>query len=189
MPMMLSGSPRHKRHAGVGRGEHLADQFVGRQVGVEGAHLGAVDHDVRHRHLGEFEQSAEHVALGARHPAFAMKDVDCAAQLVVPGHRRLARQRHAAEAQHAAHQDFDGADDRPEHGDEERHRRRDDQRDAVRIGDGDRLRQDFAEHDDQRRHDRGGVDHPALADRRRPARWWRAPRRRWSPAGRRAASR
>ena len=45
-------------------------------------------------------------------------------------------------------------------------RRRDQQRHAVGIGDGDRLGQNFAENHDQRGHDDGGVDDALIADRR-----------------------
>ena len=74
-----------ERHARIGRGEHFAHEFVGRQVGVERAHLGAMDHRVADRNLVEFQQPAEHVALVARDLALAMQDVDRAAQFLGAG--------------------------------------------------------------------------------------------------------
>ena len=74
-----------KRHAGIGRGERLAHKIGRRQIGVERAHLGAVDHHVADRHFGEFEQAAEHVALIARNFALAMQHVDGAAQFLGAG--------------------------------------------------------------------------------------------------------
>ena len=113
----------------------------------------------------KFQQAAEHVAFGARHAAFAMQDVDRAAQFLVAGHARfVTRQIDAEQPQHAAHERFDRADDRPEHRHEEGDGRRDQQRHAVGVGDGDRLGQHLAEDDDQRRHDDGRVDDALVAD-------------------------
>ena len=68
-----------ERHAGVGQIDDLADEFLGRKIGVDEPHLGAMHHDVRHRNLGEFEEAAEHVALLALDAALAVQDVDRAA--------------------------------------------------------------------------------------------------------------
>ncbi len=153
-----------QRHAGVGRVDHFANDFLRRQIGVDEPHLGAMHHDVGHRNLGELEQAAEHVALFALDAAFAMQDVDRAHQLFVAGDPRiLLDQRHAAQTQEAPHQRLDRAHDRTEDGDEEQHQRRDQKRHAVGIGDGDGLGRHLAEDDDQRGHDEGRRPNPALA--------------------------
>ena len=79
-----------QRHARIGRGQHFAHQFVGRQIGVDRAHFGAMDHRVADRDLVEFEQAAEHVALVARDLALAMQDVDGALQFLGAGDAELA---------------------------------------------------------------------------------------------------
>ena len=76
----LSAPERQPR---IRRGRHLPDQFLRRQIGVEGKHFRPVDHDVRDFEVAKFEQAAEHVAIGPRHTALAMQEIDGTFQLFV----------------------------------------------------------------------------------------------------------
>ena len=85
--------------ARIGRFDRLAHHLLRRQVGVDEPHLGPVDHHVADRHLGEFEQAAEHVAVVALDLALAVQDVDRAHQLLVARDARIGLgQRQAADA-------------------------------------------------------------------------------------------
>src|ERR1700722_11332188 len=157
--------PTPERHPGIGRRDHLAHQLLWRQVGVDKPHFGAVNHHVRDGDLGQFQKAAEHIALVALDFAFAMQDVDRAHQFFMARNARVAlAERDAAQAQDAAHQDLDRAHDRTEYGHEEGNQRRDEQRNAIRIGDSDGLRHHLAENDNQRGHDRSRGPHAALAE-------------------------
>ena len=156
--------PTPERHAGVGRSDDLAHELVGRQVGVDEPHFGAMNHHIRHRDLGQLQKAAEHIALVSLDFPFAVKNVDRSHQLLMAGNSRIQiDKRDAAQTQDAAHQRLDCADDRSENGHEEQHERRDQQRNAVRIGDRDRLRHHLAKNDNQRGHDYGRGPHPVIA--------------------------
>jgi hypothetical protein len=96
--------------------QDLAHHRFGRIVGIDRAHIGAVDHDVGDFELGEVEQAADAVAILAHHEAVAAEIVDRAAQLVLRRALRLdARQLIAEHGKQArAHgndqQDEDGKD-------------------------------------------------------------------------------
>ena len=123
-----------------------------------------MNHHVRYRNLGQLQEPAKHIALVPLDFPFAVQNVDRAHQLLMAGNSRIQLdQRNAAETQHAADQRLDCADDRSENGYEEQHKRRDQQRNAVGIGDRDRLRHHLAENDDQRGHDNGRGPHSVIA--------------------------
>ncbi|MGY4423612.1 hypothetical protein ACVWY2_006061 [Bradyrhizobium sp. JR6.1] len=69
-----------QRDAGVFARQHLAHQFLGRQVGIDHGHLGAVDHHVGDLQFAEVQQPAEHVAVLLLDLAFVMQQIDRAAQ-------------------------------------------------------------------------------------------------------------
>jgi hypothetical protein len=69
-----------QRNAGVFGRQHLAHDVLGRQVGVDQHHLGAMDHDVGDLKLAQIEQPAEHIAVELFDAAFMMDQVDRAAQ-------------------------------------------------------------------------------------------------------------
>ena len=77
--------PAPEGHAGIGRSDHFAHQLVRRKIGVDEPHFGAVNHHVRDRDLGQFQKTAEHVALVALDFAFAMQDVDRAHEFFMAG--------------------------------------------------------------------------------------------------------
>ena len=105
------------------------------------------------------EQAAEHVALVALDAAFAVQDVDRAAQFVMAGDTAILIESDTPNRRSMPRTSASTAlTIGPNTRHEEQHSRRDQQRNAVGIGDGDRLRQHFAEDDDQRRHDHGGVE-------------------------------
>jgi hypothetical protein len=78
---------RHARHR---CGEHRLDHGRGRIVGIDGDHLGAVDHHVRDGKVAQVEQAAEHVAVELLDVAFLMQEIDRAAQLLVRREHRPA---------------------------------------------------------------------------------------------------
>ena len=90
---MFSGLLAPERHARDRRVEHRVDDLLGRIVGVDRDHLGAVDHHVGDREVAQIEQAAEHVAVVLLDAALAVQQVDRAAQFLVrrqdrPGRRR-----------------------------------------------------------------------------------------------------
>ena len=104
---MFSGLPRQSGMR-VYRGlEHGVDDLLGRIVGVDRDHLGAVDHDVGDGEVAQVEQAAEHVAVVLLDAAFAVQEIDGAAQLLVrredrcvvpdpkPNRRRIQRTSHS----------------------------------------------------------------------------------------------
>ena len=54
-----------QRDAGVFGRQHLAHQFVRRQVGIDQHHRSAVDHDVRHGEITETEDVVDILGLAA----------------------------------------------------------------------------------------------------------------------------
>ena len=156
-----------QRHARIGRGDDLAHDLGGRQVGVDRQHFGAMDHDVGDRQLLEVEQTAEHVAVGAGDVAFAVHQIDGAFQLLLRSQQavRLA-EADAAHEQRAAHDLFDAIEGRAEQSDEKRHDPDDRQRHAVGIIDRHRFRQDFGEDQQNDRHRSGGVNGAPVAEHR-----------------------
>ena len=124
-----------------------------------------MNHDVRDWNLRQLQETAEHVALVTFDFAVAMQDIDRAPEFLVARHARVTiAERDAAQAQDAAHQDLDCAYDRTENRHEEGNQRRDEQRNAIRIGDSDGLRHHLAENDNQRGHDRSRGPDAALAE-------------------------
>ena len=87
MPTMFSGLPRQSGMRVHRRGDHRVDQVFRLFVGVERDHAGAVDHHVGDHQLAQVEHAAEHVAVERLHVAFAMQQIDGAAQF-------LARRQH-----------------------------------------------------------------------------------------------
>ena len=109
------------RQPRIGRADDLADQLLGRQIGVERQHLGAMDHDVGDFEIPQIEQAAEHVAIGARDAALLMQKIDRAFQLLVAGQdRALLAGVDAEELQKSANEPIDGDEQRSEDRDEER---------------------------------------------------------------------
>ena len=154
-----------ERHARIGGGQDLLDDLMRRQVGVDGAHLGAMHHHVRDMHDGQIEHAAEHVARAALDRAFLMQNVDGALQLVVGRHHGAAMaELDAGELQHDAHEVLDAHEQRPEDGDEEMHEARHRQGKLVGMIDRQRLRQHLCEDEQQTGHEEGRVDRAILAD-------------------------
>ena len=154
-----------ERHPRVGRGQHLANKIVCRQFGVERAHLGPVNHGVADRYLGKHQQTAKHVAFGTLDLPFPVQDIDRALELFRPAHALLSfDQRNTKNAQHQPYKTVDGGDNRPEYRDKERHKRRNQQGDAVGIGDRDRLGSHLSENHNERGHDNRRVKHPVFSD-------------------------
>ena len=150
--------PRHRR------GDDRIDNILGLIVGVERDHVGAVDHDVGDHQIAQIEHAAEHVTVERLHIAFAVQQVDGAAQLLARRqHLLILADRHADELEQPAHQRFDRHQQRAEQSDEPVHRPRHRERDAVGRVERRRFRQDLGEHDDQDRHDERGVDHADIA--------------------------
>ena len=138
-----------ERHARVGRGQHLAHDLARRQVRLDGPHLGAVDHHVRHLELLEIEQAAQHVALALADGALLVQQVDLAADLLRRREACAGAQRDAEHSQDLLDRPFHREGERIEDFHRERERPGDLERETVRIIDGDRLRQDFREDDDE----------------------------------------
>ena len=67
----------------TGRGQHGPHHLLGRIVGADRDHLGAVDHHVGDHELAQVEQAAEHVAVVLLDAALVVQQVDRAAQLLV----------------------------------------------------------------------------------------------------------
>ncbi len=108
------------RHPRIGRIDHLADEFMRRQIGIDRVHFGPVNHHVLDDEFAQLEQAAEHVAFGALHAAFPVQEIDGALQFLVAGEQRmLDRHVDAEELQQALHEGFDGDENRAEDGDEE----------------------------------------------------------------------
>ena len=90
MPTMFSGLVAPQRHAGVPAPRaRRCTISLGRIVGVDHDHLGAVDHDVGDRQVAQVEQAADHVAVVLLDAALAVQQVDRAAQLLVRRQDRL----------------------------------------------------------------------------------------------------
>ena len=60
--------------------QHLAHQFLRRQVGVDHHHFGAMNHHVGDLQFAQVQQAAEHVAVLLLDLALVMKQIDRAAQ-------------------------------------------------------------------------------------------------------------
>ena len=155
------------RQPADGGAEHRVDDLARRFVGVEHHHLGAVDHDVGHGELAQIEHAAHHVAVELFDDAGAMQEIDGAAQLLARRQDRLnLADLHADAAQDHPHQPLDRLEDRQHQRDRPRDRLGDDQRPAIGRVERGGLRQHLAQHEDQRRHHDGGVDHAGLAEQR-----------------------
>ena len=104
-----------QRNARDRRGEHGLDDVLGRIVGVDGDHLGAMDHHVVDGEVAQVEQAAEHVAIVLLDAALVVQQVDRAAQFLVRRqHRLIVADARAGEPQDAAHQRLDRRQHRPE---------------------------------------------------------------------------
>ena len=70
---------RQSRHR---RGDDGIDDILGRIVGVERDHVGAVDHHVGDHQFAQIEHAAEHVAVERLHVALPMQQIDGATQFL-----------------------------------------------------------------------------------------------------------
>ena len=132
--MMFSWLSAPQRHARIGRGQNLADDFLRGQVGVDGAHLGAVDHHLRDAEIFQIEKAAQHVALNLRDAALLVQQVELVAQLLIGReNRRILAEIEAEGQQHEPDHALDADGDRAENGHDPRHRPREIKRDAVRV--------------------------------------------------------
>ena len=111
----IIGTLAPQRHPRMGRRQHFADDVAGRQIGVDGADLGAVNHHVGHMHDLQIEHAAEHVAGAALDIAFLVHDVDGAHQLVV-GRKHLSAMSEldAGHFEQPAHEKLDAGEQRAE---------------------------------------------------------------------------
>ena len=82
-PDDVVGRAAPDRHAGVRALQDLAHHARRRTVGIDGTHIGAMDHHVRDLELVQVEQSADPVAVLLHHLSLARQPVDGLAQLVV----------------------------------------------------------------------------------------------------------
>ena len=70
------GRSAPQRHARDRRGEHGLDDLLGRIVGADRDHLGAVDHHVGDGEIAQVEQAAEHVAVVLLDAALVVQQID-----------------------------------------------------------------------------------------------------------------
>ena len=161
----IIGTLAPQRHPRIGRRQHFADDVAGRQIGVDGPDLGAVNHHVGHMHDLQIEHAAEHVARAALDIAFLVHDVDGAHQLVV-GRKHLSAMTKldAGHFEQPAHEKLDAGEQRTEYRNEQMHAARDVQRNLVRLVDRQRLRQHFGENQQHDGHDEGRIDRAVLAE-------------------------
>ena len=118
-PMMFSGSLAPERQPRKGRGDDLAYHLLRRQIGVERQHVGAVDHDVGDLSSREFEQAAEHVAIGARDAALLVQQSTALRSSSRPDRmERCVLASTPKQLQEAANETFDRDKHRSEDGDE-----------------------------------------------------------------------
>src|SRR5579883_2571810 len=157
-----------ERNAGIFGRQHLPHQLLRRQVGIDGDHFGAMNHDVGDLQLAQVEQPAEHVAVHLLHLAFAVQQIDRAAQPLDRRQDRLVGADLDAQGAHQdAHHDLDHGEQGSQHGDRETHRTRHPQSEPVgrveRHGLGQHLREDHH----HRSHARGRIEHADFAEPRR----------------------
>ena len=145
--------------------QQLVDDLLRRVVGVDRLHLGPVHHDVGDLQIAQVEHAAQHVGVVTRDGAFDLLQLDGAADLLVRGKDvRLVVELARRQLQKLADDEFDRHGDRIQDDDDDAHDRRDEERHAIGIGEGIRLRQHGGEDDDEKRHDGGGVGDADLAD-------------------------
>ena len=65
------------------RFQHLLHHLLGRIVGADRDHLGAMDHDVGDGEIAQVEKTAEHVAILLLHAAFMVQQVHGSAQFLM----------------------------------------------------------------------------------------------------------
>ena len=163
-PTMFSWLAAPERQARIGRGQDLAHDLLGGEIGVDGPHLGAVDHHVRDRRAPEVEQAAEHVALGLRDAALPVQQVDLAADFLGRRQDRLVLADADAEGRSISRTSRSMASvSGPSSATARRPGARGTAR-RCRAGDRDGLRQHLGEDDHQDRHDDRRVDHAAVAE-------------------------
>ncbi len=139
-----------QRNAGVFGGQHLAHQFVRRQVGIDHHHRGAVDHDVGDGEVAEAEDIVNVFGLAAFDPAVHGGFLHQPFDLGVGEDFVLRGFLHAEQAQNPARSVVEQPVQRPE--DQIGHMQRigDPLRDRHRLPDRQRLRHLLADHDMQR---------------------------------------
>ena len=81
--MMFSGLPLHSGTRVTSASQHGLDHLLGRIVGADRDHLGAVDHDVGDGEVAQVEQAAEHVAVVLLDAALLMQEIDGSAQFLM----------------------------------------------------------------------------------------------------------
>ena len=167
-PTMFSGLSAPERQAGIGRGQHLAHDLLGRIVGVDGAHLGAVDHHVGRPSSSRRSSRPPSMSRSLLDAALLVQQVDLAAHLLVRRQDRLgladARCRTGAASSARARSIAIG--DRAE---QRAPTRRSAARRAARRGRASLIATVFgstsAKTMTRTRHDDGGVDHAASPNR------------------------
>ena len=124
-----------------------------------------MDHHVGDGELLKIEQAAEHVAIRLDHAAFAMQQVDRAAQFLVAGEDVLGRvQTKSEQPQEPAHDRLDCERDRTEQACERPNRLGYDQREAIRTIDRNRLRHDLGKYDDDCSHQKRRIGDTRIAE-------------------------
>ena len=158
----LSLPQRHPRDL---RFQHRLDHLLGRVVGANRDHLGAVDHDVGDGEIAQIQKPAEHVAVEPLDAARPVQKIERSPQFLMGRKNRFDfPDLHAGQPQHPLHEPFDRDQDRREHPDRPIDRARNGKRNAVGRVEGRGLRQDLGEHHDHDGHDDGGIDNTHLAE-------------------------
>ena len=140
-----------QRDAGVFGGQHLAHQFLRRQVGIDHHHLGAMDHDVGDCQIAEAEHIVDVLGLAAFDLAVLGRFLHQPFDLGIGQDFMLRGFLHAEQPQDRARRAVEQPVQRIEHQVGEVKRIGDPLRDRHRLPDRECLRHLLADHDVQRR--------------------------------------
>ena len=134
--------------------QHGIDDILDGQGGIEGFHLGAVDHDICHFQILEIKNAAQHVPVLFDERVFLVVQVNGTAQLVVGRQDTgIIVDIHAEQPQGVLDDVFHGEDDGTQNSCDETHDWRHRESHPVGVGNGVGFGHDFSKYQDDNSHD------------------------------------
>ena len=144
----------------MGRRQNFTHHLLGRQIRRHRNHFRPVNHNVGHFQINQIQEAAKHFMRLFLDAAFAVQQINRAAQLFLRRQNRLIfADMNPERSQQNLDEKLDRDRNRPKNRHDHRNRSRKQQSRPVRRIDRQRLRHHFRKNDHSNRHDNGRINH------------------------------